>query len=284
MSRSDILTLQSRETILKSGNGPAHSTPSRILCVPVGIVGRFFIVIKVSMMKILKALFSASSKPAEKSAPETPIPLDTTAPRPWQGKDGFRARMYSTYDEYQKHQVSKLGKLKLDEYNERLRRELASRVKRIPEIMRGSTVLCLGARLGPECQSFIDSGAIAIGIDLSPGTNNRFVVTGDFHDVQYADRSFDAVYTNALDHAFDLERVIAEARRVLKPSGVLIAEIVRGSRDEGGREPGDFESIWWEHVDGVIARIERSWFTVRSRDRFDWPWGGDHVVFVKLDD
>ncbi len=236
------------------------------------------------MLKPFKALFAASSKWSEEGNPETPTAPDATTPGPWQKKDRFHSRTYSTYKEYEEHQASKLGKLKLDEYNERLRRELASRVTLIPEITRGATVLCLGARLGPECQSFIDSGAVAIGIDLNPGPANRFVVTGDFHDVQYGDRSFDAVYTNALDHAFDLERVIAEAKRVLKPLGVFIAEIVRGSKDEGGREPGDFESIWWEHVDDLIARIERAGFAVRSRERFDWPWGGDQVVFVKPDD
>jgi SAM-dependent methyltransferase len=279
-----LQTFDQKQQCLKVGTGLCIQRTRELMCLLVGVVGHFVIVVGFSKMKILKALFSANSKPLEEAVPETAARPETIAPGPWREKDGFRARMYSTYVAYQEHQVSKLGKLKLDEYNERLRRELASRVKRIPEITRGATVLCLGARLGPECQSFIDSGAVAIGIDLNPGVSNHFVVTGDFHDVQYADGSFDAVYTNALDHAFDLERVIAEARRVLKPSGVLIAEIVRGSKDDGGREPGDFESIWWERVDDVTARIERIGLTVRSRERFDWPWGGDQVVFVKTTD
>lgn len=241
-------------------------------------------IIKVREMKILKAFFSASRTASKATTPESPGLSETTALLPWQDKGDLRTRVYSTYEEYRCHQASKLGKIRLEDYNERLQIELASRVTRIPEIMRGASVLCLGARMGPECQSFIDCGAVAIGIDLNPGASNRFVVTGDFHDIQYSDGSFDAVYTNALDHAFDLERVIAETRRVLKPSGVFIAEIVRGSKDIGGREAGDFESIWWEHVDAIISRIEQSGFAARSRERFDWPWGGDQVVFAKSDD
>jgi SAM-dependent methyltransferase len=236
------------------------------------------------MMKILKALFSIGKQEAHGDELDRTASHSHVVPKSWQDVDGLRARRYSTYEEYKEHQASKLAGLKLDEYNKRLRDELASRIKQVPEVRRGATVLCLGARLGPECQSFIDSGAVAIGIDLNPGPGNRFVVSGDFHEVQYADRSFDAVYTNALDHAFDLERVITEIRRVLKQKGVLIAEIVRGSKDEGGREPGEFESVWWEHVDDLIARIERNGFTVRSRERFDWPWGGDQVVFVRSTD
>ena len=56
---------------------------------------------------------------------------------------------------------------------------------------------------------FIDHGAFAVGIDLNPGRDNRWVVIGDFHALQYADASVDVVYTNSFDHVFELERVLA---------------------------------------------------------------------------
>ena len=48
------------------------------------------------------------------------------------------------------------------------------------------TVLCLAARIGTEVKAFLDLGCFAIGIDLNPGTDNRYVVHGDFHDLQFA--------------------------------------------------------------------------------------------------
>ena len=42
--------------------------------------------------------------------------------------------------------------------------------------LRGATVLCVGARLGGEVRAFKSLGALAIGIDLNPGTLNMDVV------------------------------------------------------------------------------------------------------------
>jgi hypothetical protein len=63
------------------------------------------------------------------------------------------------------------------------------------------------------------------------------------------------VFTNALDHAFDLGRICREVSRVLKPQGIFLAEIVAGSRDPDGRGPGKFEALWWESLERVAEQI-----------------------------
>jgi SAM-dependent methyltransferase len=195
---------------------------------------------------------------------------------------GLFKREYRSYDEYVAHQKTKLEKINnLEKKRLTLKEALQDRLARIPEVRRGTNALCLGARLGGECEAFIDRGVFALGIDLNPGPSNRYVVTGDFHALQYSDSSTDAVYTNSLDHVFDLERVLAEVVRVLKPGGIFIAEIVLGSEDDGGRPPGAFEASWWKSTDALVQKIELSGLKARDRVAFTKPWNGIQAVFQK---
>lgn len=73
------------------------------------------------------------------------------------------------------------------------------------------------------------------GIDLTPahlalaetrmgvlGLRNVSLRLGDFHDLPFADASFDQLFAiEVLCHATDLERALGEAARVLRPGGVL---------------------------------------------------------------
>ena len=197
----------------------------------------------------------------------------------WDQADGIRLRRYGSYDEYRAHQVAKLATLDLSTYNPEFRKSLAGRLTTLSKLPRGATVLCLGARDGSECEVFAGLGFFAVGIDLNPGPNNKRVLTGDFHELQFADATADVIFTNALDHVFDFDKALGEIRRVLKPGGTFIAEIVRGSKDQDGREPGAFESAWWDHVDAVIERIQRYRLALRQRARFSYPWNGDQCLF-----
>ena len=92
-----------------------------------------------------------------------------------------------------------------------------------------------GARLGTEVRALHRLGHFAVGIDLEPGPDNHYVLPGDFHHIVFPDGSIDAIYTNALDHVFDLERVLGEVARLLRPGGLFIADIELGYEEASSR-------------------------------------------------
>jgi SAM-dependent methyltransferase len=215
-----------------------------------------------------------TSEPAKKNTAAPTHPLE------WSHIEaGFRRRLYGDYQHYVQHQKSKLNQMDLSEYQVEFRKHLKHRLVALQLTKVGDSVLCLGARLGTECLAFKDLGCFAVGIDLNPGDQNLHVLHGDFHYLQFPDNSVDHVFTNALDHVFELAQVIQEIRRVLRPSGLFIAEIVRGSGDVDGREPGAFESYWWESLEELVLLIEGYGFRVDQRSRFSYPWQGDQIVF-----
>jgi SAM-dependent methyltransferase len=194
----------------------------------------------------------------------------------------FARRVYPDYDTYLKHQRLKVDALRVKSlagHDRRFYAALSERLGQCQIELKGRSVLCLAARLGTEVRAFHDQGAFAVGIDLNPGRDNRWVVVGDFHALQFADASVDVVYTNSLDHVYDIDRVMAEVRRVLKPDGVFLLEVGRGSEEGGG--PGFYEALAWPHADALIERIVRTGFRVRRRVPFGEPWQGLQVALEK---
>lgn len=194
----------------------------------------------------------------------------------------FSRRIYDTYEDYRIHQNSKLDRIspvELSEYDSRYRKILRERLEKLEVLKRGQNVLCLGARIGTEVKSFIDIGCFAVGIDLNPGENNHYVVHGDFHNIQFADDSVDVVFTNSLDHVFDIKQVMNEMNRVLKPDGLLIMEAIKGNKE--GASPDFYASFWWEKVDDLVGLIEDSHFKLIKRSSYDLPWAGEQLCFVK---
>ncbi|HXF94297.1 MAG TPA: class I SAM-dependent methyltransferase [Nitrospiraceae bacterium] len=203
------------------------------------------------------------------------------APAPEWRRDraGLQRRGYANYQQYVEHQAAKLGHIDLREYEIRYHRTLIERLRNSTVVRPGASVLCLAARLGTECRAFLDLGCFAVGVDLNPGSANRYVVHGDFHDLQFPDNCVDIAFTNSLDHAYDIASVVREVRRVLKKDGWFIAEVVRGWKDEGGRGPGEYESLWWESNEDVFGLIVREGFSLFSRKEFEYPWRGDAAIF-----
>ena len=190
---------------------------------------------------------------------------------------GSQRRAYPDYETYLEHQRTKLDAFRessIERHDRRFHAALSERLADLPMPLARRTVLCLAARQGSEVRAFIDQGAFAVGIDLNPGRGNRYVMVGDFHDLQFATGTVDVVYTNSLDHAFDLGRILAEVRRVLAPGGVLIAEVGSG----GGEGRGFYEALSWDSVDALVARIEEQGFRLELRRPFDVPWAGEQLV------
>ena len=200
----------------------------------------------------------------------------TSAEATW-SEGSIRQRQYGSYEDYARHQQSKLGLLDLSEYDKEFRAQLSARIGD----WSGLSVLCLAARRGTEVKAFIDRGAFALGVDLNPGKENHYVVVGDFHKLQWPDASVDGVYCNAVDHAFDVSQLIGEAFRVLKPSGQLILEVPPGSRD--GFQIDEWGATTWESVEDLIASVEGGGFYLRGNVTFEYPWSGHQLTFVTED-
>lgn len=195
---------------------------------------------------------------------------------PWNDADGVRRRQYGSYEEYVAHQKQKLDANPSEwllaherEYPELLAKRLVS----LDAVKPGMTVVCLAARLGGEVRAFIKLGCFAVGIDLNPGSANRYVLTGDFHDLQFGSGTVDLLFCNALDHAFDIPKMMAECRRVLKPGGHLVLEIVSGENE--GYEAGHFEAMIWDKIDDVVSVVCQSGFSVVRRVPIEAPWKGE---------
>ena len=189
--------------------------------------------------------------------------------------DAFQKRSYHSYEDYLEHQKAKLETHEFGQYDEQFRQALRERLNLLEVEWQGRNVLCLGARIGSEVKAFLDVGAFAIGIDLNPGKENRYVVEGDFHNLPYPPNSMDVVYTNSLDHAFDIERIAKEVLKVLKPDGLLLVEAVHG-RDQG-INPGFFESFFWKNIDELVRVFDNAGFTVSHRTPIARPWPGEQI-------
>jgi len=196
----------------------------------------------------------------------------------WQKGKGFKRKKYKSYAEYIEHQKSKLKSIYphlIQEYDPKYRKALRERLKKQNIIKPGMKVLCLAARMGTEVKSFLDLGCFAIGIDLNPGKENKYVVYGDFHNLQFPDHNVDAIFTNSLDHALDFDKIIKEIKRVLKPRGFLILEIVAG--EEEGFSAGYYEAASWKKIEDVLSLFEKSGFKVLRKADFTYPWKGQHA-------
>ena len=197
----------------------------------------------------------------------------------WNAKSSFQNRSYDSYEAYLEHQKAKLETHDFANYDTEFRTALRERLAALKVDWPARNVLCLAARIGTEVKAFLDLGCFAIGIDLNPGKENRYVVQGDFHDLQFAPESVDVVYTNSLDHAFDIDRIAKEVLRVLKPDGLLIVEAVQG-RDQGVN-PGFFESFFWKNIDELVQVIEKAGFNVSQRTPISHPWPGEAICFKR---
>ena len=173
----------------------------------------------------------------------------------WKRDEGLAQRQYASYGEYVDHQVSKLDRIEHRLHETELADE--SRFKKdfesCQELKSVRSVLCLGARLGTEVKALRNLGYFAIGLDLNPGQGNPYVLAGDFHQIDFPDNCVDAIYTNSLDHAYDLEKVITEVQRVVKQDGLFIVDMHKGYTE--GFTPGSYEALHWQAQEDFIQLI-----------------------------
>ncbi len=189
-------------------------------------------------------------------------------------------RLIPQYQDYVKLQAMKLDHLDLSSHESKFRSSLRDRLAQLSFIERGRNVLCLGARLGAEVAAFSDLGCFAVGVDLNPGPQNRWVLHGDFHRLQVASDSVDILYTNSIDHCFSLELMVAEMRRVLKPSGHIVIEPDPGYQEGQHTAPDTWQTLSWRTIEDLRKELERCGLKLIGRQPFQYPRGGEQLVFV----
>jgi SAM-dependent methyltransferase len=176
----------------------------------------------------------------------------------WKASRGgeFTVREYSSYGSYLAHQAEKYS-LILSKSGGLPRRALVSyRVKFFlrfrpwaGRLRRDAIIVCAGARDGTEVEVWRDLGFYrAIGIDLNPGPGNSLVIAGDFNRLPFADGSVDLLYCNAVDHAFDLDTMFAEARRVLRHDGLVLFDVNTDGR-------GRHEATYWDRPERALLKM-----------------------------
>lgn len=155
-------------------------------------------------------------------------------------------REYKSYKNYIEHQLEKNQALSWD-----FKKKVDLFKKRFSIIKNYSLgkVLCLGARFGEEVVAFESLGFEAIGLDILPRAKN--VLKGDFNNLPFEMGSFDGVYTNSLDHAYDLDLIFKNVYRVLKSGGYFFMDVQFHNR------LGQYESyfISSSDVDDLISKL-----------------------------
>jgi ubiquinone/menaquinone biosynthesis C-methylase UbiE len=160
-----------------------------------------------------------------------------------------------------------------------------------PEIFNARDVLDAGCGNGAYLTKFVEAASIRTitGIDLTfdmlstarnrTGTKCR-LVNANVSRLPFKSESFDVIFaSHVLQFVVDIEGVIAEFARCLRPGGVLIAT---GQRDDSVRQT--LSAIlgperWREYREVIFRRAERREADARPRDRYQQAFAhaGLHV-------
>ena len=177
----------------------------------------------------------------------------------------IKYREYNNYGEYIVHQSEKLN-IKLKKRTdvtlfEKRVKIFIKKFKYLNSYLHGQDILCLGARRGEEVVAFRRIGfEKTFGIDLNPGPDNNYVITKDFHNTGFEDVSFDIIYSNAIDHSFDLEKLSKEIHRIIKSDGFVILDISHLTKDCSSviTSSSKYESVIWDSLDDIKSLFEKN--------------------------
>jgi len=177
----------------------------------------------------------------------------------------IKHRKYSSYNEYLKHQSKKLDigvKNKINkfmpEYFLNNVRSFEKRISKFKKDISNGKVLCLGARTGAEVVAFRNLGfEDSIGLDINPGKNNKYVIKGDFHNMEFSNDIFDIIYCNCIDHAWDLKKLSKEVDRISKKESFLLLEVdhLINKKDKERKKllvrESKYESVMWSNFEEI---------------------------------
>jgi SAM-dependent methyltransferase len=126
----------------------------------------------------------------------------------------------------------------------------------------GGRVLCVGCRNTLELDRFHERGFDdVVGIDVFSQRPDILVM--DMHDMSFPDSSFDVVYcSHALEHSYDVDRVVAEIVRVARVGAVIGLEVpVRAQASAADRVVfsglGELRCVFEAHIHEELLAEEQ---------------------------
>lgn len=185
---------------------------------------------------------------------------------------------YKDYQAYLQHQIDGNKNQSKKDRADKVRQERIDCFKKVFEklkLPKESKALFIGARWGEEVIAGQDLYAECIGMDLVPFP--PLVEEGDMHELKYEDERFDFVYSNVIDHSYDMKKVFDEMGRVLKPGGLLLVDTHVGlaaswealliETDEDVTSCTEFELVEQTKID----KSEKVLFGLKDRFLFKKP-------------
>ena len=147
-------------------------------------------------------------------------------------------------------------------------------------------ILDFGCGPGRDLRAFYELGHEPTGLDgaaqiceMARAWSGCEVWQQNFLDLDLPDDAFDGIFANAsLFHvpSRDIERVLADLRRTLKPAGVLLASNPRGQNQEAwqGDRFGAFYDLdrWSKWVTAAGFEALEHYYRPPGRPRHQQPW------------
>ena len=135
----------------------------------------------------------------------------------------------------------------------------------LPEWFGGvRTALDVGAANGAFVNYLADLGLASFGVDPDPAMRSERVATGRAADMAF---EFDLVtYHDVLEHTVDPRQELAEARRLVRPGGLLVVDVPDVSV-EAGRHHYKPEHLWYFNSDGLSRLLAGSGFEPLASDK-----------------
>ncbi len=174
-------------------------------------------------------------------------------------KNNLKKRKYPSYNTYKFHQKMKTffrWERLMSGYEINLKKFEIEFSKFKSTDIKIDNILCVAARLGTEVHALRNLDYNAIGIDIIYPKNSKYVHYGEFEEIPYPNNSFEAIYSNSIDHVYDLKKTLFEFNRIIKSEGYLLLRLMKGF-EEGFEMDGAYESFAWAKTDDLLNEIKK---------------------------